>query len=44
VPVLVGGKVVAIVDVDCMVKDGFDEVDRVWLERFAGLLGGACDW
>ncbi len=22
----------------------FGEVDRVWLERLAELLGGACDW
>lgn len=38
------GKVVAIIDVDCKVKEGFDEIDRVWLERIAELLGGACDW
>jgi L-methionine (R)-S-oxide reductase len=44
VPVLVGGKVVAIIDVDCAVTDGFDEIDRVWLERLAGLLARGCDW
>ncbi|KAK4157726.1 GAF domain-like protein [Chaetomidium leptoderma] len=44
VPVVVEGKVVAIIDVDCAVVDGFDEVDRVWLERFAGVIAGACDW
>ncbi|KXH30685.1 GAF domain-containing protein [Colletotrichum nymphaeae SA-01] len=37
-------KLVAIIDVDCAEKDGFDEVDRVWLERLAGLLAGGCDW
>lgn len=44
VPILVKGRVVAIVDVDCKVKGGFDEVDRVWLERLAGLVGAGCDW
>jgi L-methionine (R)-S-oxide reductase len=38
------GRVVAIIDVDCAVTDGFDEVDRVWMERLAGLLGRSCDW
>ena len=44
VPIVVEGKVVAIIDVDCKVKDGFDAVDRAWLEDLAGLLGRACDW
>ncbi|KAF4785973.1 GAF domain-containing protein [Colletotrichum scovillei] len=37
-------KLVAIIDVDCAERDGFDEVDRVWLERLAGLLAGGCNW
>lgn len=49
VPITVEGpagerKVVAIIDVDCTVKDGFDEVDREWLEKFAELIGKSCDW
>lgn len=45
VPIVVEGRgVVAIIDVDCAVVDGFDEVDREWLERLARLLAGACDW
>lgn len=44
VPVIVGGRVVAIIDVDCGVEGGFDELDREGLERLAGLLGVACDW
>jgi L-methionine (R)-S-oxide reductase len=38
------GRLVAIIDVDCADKDGFDEVDREGLERLAALLGRACDW
>lgn len=37
-------KVVAIIDVDCAVANGFDEVDRRWLERLADVLGKGCDW
>ena len=44
VPIVVNEKVVAIIDVDCAVVGGFDEVDRRWLERFAEVIAGACDW
>lgn len=44
VPVVVEGKVVAIIDVDCAELNGFDEVDRKFLEKLAELLGVACDW
>lgn len=44
VPILREGKVVGIIDVDCAVKNGFDEVDKVWLERLAAVLGESCDW
>ncbi|OHW97089.1 gaf protein, partial [Colletotrichum incanum] len=45
VPVVAeGGKLVAIIDVDCTVTEGFDEVDRVWLEKLAALLAKSCDW
>ncbi|TPX13294.1 uncharacterized protein E0L32_006267 [Thyridium curvatum] len=37
-------RVVAIIDVDCAVPDGFDDVDRKWLERLAELVGRSCDW
>ncbi|EEY14414.1 yebR [Verticillium alfalfae VaMs.102] len=39
-----GGKVVAIIDIDCTVLDGFDEVDQHWLEKLAALLAEGCDW
>lgn len=44
VPIIVEEKVAAIIDIDCKVKNGFDEVDKLWLERLAELLGSACDW
>lgn len=37
-------RVVAIIDVDCAVPNGFDQVDKVNLERLAELLGESCDW
>ncbi|WYZ41524.1 hypothetical protein EsH8_V_000419 [Colletotrichum jinshuiense] len=44
VPIVAGGSLVAIIDVDCAEPDGFDEVDRVWLEKLAALLAKSCDW
>jgi putative methionine-R-sulfoxide reductase with GAF domain len=44
VPIVVARKVVAIIDIDCAVLDGFDEVDKIWLEKLAGLLASACEW
>ena len=44
VPVLASGKVVAIIDIDCAQLQGFDQVDRKELEKFASLLARACDW
>ncbi|RMZ41033.1 agmatinase 1 [Aspergillus flavus] len=44
VPILVGGETVAIIDIDCTEPDGFDEVDRKYLEDLAKLLAEACDW
>ena len=38
------GKLVGIIDIDCAVVNGFDEVDKRFLEQFAKLIGKACDW
>jgi L-methionine (R)-S-oxide reductase len=38
------GEIVGVIDIDCLVEGAFDEVDAVWLERLAVLLGGACEW
>ena len=37
-------QVVAIIDIDCAVADGFDETDKHYLEELAKLMGEACDW
>lgn len=42
--VVVNREVKAIIDVDCAVKSGFNEVDRLWLEKLAVVLGKACEW
>lgn len=37
-------QIVAIIDIDCAVEDGFDEHDQRSLEEFAAILADACDW
>ncbi|KAI1401680.1 GAF domain-like protein [Hypoxylon fuscum] len=49
VPIVVGHegdprKLVAIIDIDCAGLNGFDEVDKKYLEQLARLLGKSCDW
>lgn len=48
VPIVVGDagakKLVAIIDVDCAELNGFDEVDKRYLEELANLLAKGCDW
>ena len=44
VPIVVNDKVVAIIDVDCAVPGGFDNIDQEWLEKLANLLAASCDW
>jgi L-methionine (R)-S-oxide reductase len=36
--------VVAIIDIDCAVVDGFDELDKEKLEELARILADGCDW
>ncbi|KAH9946951.1 GAF domain-like protein [Amylocystis lapponica] len=35
---------VGVLDLDCLVLGGFDEEDRIGLEKIAELVVGACDW
>ncbi|KAE8146922.1 GAF domain-like protein [Aspergillus avenaceus] len=44
VPILSGGETVAIIDIDCTEPNGFDDVDKKFLEELAGVLAEACDW
>ncbi|KAI9830122.1 MAG: hypothetical protein M1819_005799 [Sarea resinae] len=39
-----GGEVVAVIDIDCVVPDAFDDEDRSALEELAALLARGCDW
>ncbi|RYP66094.1 hypothetical protein DL771_007985 [Monosporascus sp. 5C6A] len=48
VPIVVGEgearKLVAIIDIDCAELNGFDAVDKKYLEDLADLLAKRCDW
>ncbi|KAF2851735.1 GAF domain-like protein [Plenodomus tracheiphilus IPT5] len=44
VPVVQGGKVVAIIDIDCAELNGFDEEDKAALEELAELLAQSCEF
>ncbi|SMR45483.1 unnamed protein product [Zymoseptoria tritici ST99CH_1A5] len=44
VPIVKDGKVVAIIDIDCAVENGFDEEDQLKLEELADVLGQGCNW
>jgi len=37
-------QVVAIIDIDCAVQDGFNEQDQQYLEELAATVADACDW
>ena len=43
-PILKQGEVVGIIDIDCALKSGFDEVDKEYLLRLGLLLAESCDW
>ncbi|KAF9996351.1 hypothetical protein BGZ80_005044 [Entomortierella chlamydospora] len=44
VPLILEGRVIGVLDLDCEVTEGFDEVDQAGLETVAKILVGACDW
>lgn len=44
VPIVTGGEVVAIMDIDCAEVDGFDEDDAEGLTMLADLIAQSCDW
>ena len=43
VPMLVGGKVQAVLDIDSSSLNTFDDVDRLWLERIVAVMAGSID-
>lgn len=44
VPIMSKGRLVGVIDVDSTLVGTFDETDRQWLERIAGMLGEGLDW
>ncbi|KAF8976269.1 hypothetical protein BGZ46_008404 [Entomortierella lignicola] len=44
IPLILDGRVIGVLDLDCEVVEGFDEVDQAGLEAVAKILVGACDW
>ncbi|WP_404450487.1 GAF domain-containing protein [Sutcliffiella horikoshii] len=38
VPMVVDGKVIGVLDIDSPIKDRFDELDKVYLEKFVSIL------
>ncbi|KAG0205541.1 hypothetical protein BGX28_002840 [Mortierella sp. GBA30] len=44
VPLELDGRVIGVLDLDCEVTEGFDEVDQAGLETVAKILVKACDW
>ena len=43
VPMLAGGKVQAVLDIDSSSLNTFDDVDRLWLERIVAVMAGGID-
>jgi L-methionine (R)-S-oxide reductase len=45
VPILRGdGALAGVLDLDCVRAAGFDDEDRLWLERLAAAIGTSCAW
>ncbi|GJJ77275.1 L-methionine (R)-S-oxide reductase [Entomortierella parvispora] len=44
VPLVLNERVIGVLDLDCEVTEGFDEVDQAGLEVVAKILVEACDW
>ncbi|KAF9114632.1 hypothetical protein BGX27_010297 [Mortierella sp. AM989] len=44
VPLILDGRVIGVLDLDCEVTEGFDEIDQAGLEVVAKILVAACDW
>lgn len=43
-PLLLNGKAIGVLDLDCLTLNGFNDEDRVGLEKIADLIVKSCDW
>ncbi|CAO3598639.1 unnamed protein product [Absidia cylindrospora] len=44
VPLVVDGRLVGVLDIDCQEKEGFDDSDRIGLEAVAKIIIDNCTW
>lgn len=44
VPMHKDGKVLGVLDLDCLALEGFDEIDREYLEKLVKVVVDTCDW
>lgn len=44
VPLVKQGKVLGVLDIDCLTLQGFDETDKILLEKLANLIVESCDF
>ncbi|KAI8089428.1 GAF domain-like protein [Halteromyces radiatus] len=44
VPLVVDGRLVGVLDIDCQEKEGFDDTDRIGLEAIAKIIVDNCTW
>lgn len=44
VPIVIDGKTVAVLDIDCETLEGFNEEDQKWLEQLADAIGTTCQF
>ncbi|ORZ18024.1 GAF domain-like protein [Absidia repens] len=44
VPLVVDGRLVGVLDIDCQEKEGFDDSDRIGLEAVAKIIVDNCTW
>lgn len=43
-PLLFEDRSIGVLDVDCLALNGFDDIDRLGLEKIADLIVQSCDW
>ena len=44
VPIVVGDRLIGVLDIDAPVKERFDDADRQGLEQFVAILNKHIDW